>query len=318
MTHENARALLPRYVVGALDLGSAAAAMICVAVMASVWTVAGGRDSPPFATAPSVPAAVVSDRADAVAKAVPRDASPLDVAPAREVSPSDLAPAPQEKPLISVRYSHGKLSVRTVNAPLGDVLREIGRQSGVTVHARVGDTRTVSLAFEDVPFEEALPQVLGHNFLLTYEGSRPRTLEVLEMSRASARVATPPKQEPPAATPPPAESTAAVPDERPAVALSDTLTAALGTSTMSLRQLLDVGINHADPAIRSRAVRPPRSRRVTGIHRATSRWATAARQMPQGTAVPSKYLAVRFQAPIPTCEPTMRPVKSSIAGWMPP
>jgi len=125
----------------------------------------------------------------------------------------------------------------------------------VTVHARIGDTQTVSLAFEDVPFEEALPQVLGHNFLLTYEGSRPRTLEVLEMSRASARVATPPKQELPAATPPPAESTAAVRDERPAVALSDTLTAALGTSTMSLRQLLDVGINHADPAIRSRAVR---------------------------------------------------------------
>ena len=295
MTHENARALLPRYVVGALDLGSAAdlrhhiaagcgeclqglfatrrsarrgrrravdrvarvavAAMICVAVMASVWTVAGGRDSPPSATAPTVPAAVVSDRADAVAKAVPRDASPVNVAPAREVSLPDLAPAPQEKPLISVRYSRGKLSVRTVNAPLGDVLREIGRQSGVTVHARIGDTRTVSLAFEDVPFEEALPQVLGHNFLLTYEGSRPRTLEVLEMPRASARVATPPNQEPPAATPPPAESTAAVPDERPAVALSDTLTAALGTSTMSLRQLLDVGINHADPAIRSRAVR---------------------------------------------------------------
>jgi len=230
--------------------------MICVAVMASVWTVAGGRDSPPSATAPSVPAAVVSDRADAVAKAVSRDASLVNVAPAREVSPPDLAPAPQEKPLISVRYSRGKLSVRTVNAPLGDVLREIGRQSGVTVHARIGDTQTVSLAFEDVPFEEALPQVLGHNFLLTYEGSRPRTLEVLEMSRASARVATPPKQEPPAATPPPAESTAAaVPDERPVVALSDTLTAALGTSTMSLRQLLDVGINHADPAIRSRAVR---------------------------------------------------------------
>jgi len=54
--------------------------MICVAVMASVWTVAGGRDSPPSAMAPRVPAAVVSDRADAVAKAVPRDASPENVA----------------------------------------------------------------------------------------------------------------------------------------------------------------------------------------------------------------------------------------------
>jgi len=59
----------------------------------------------------------------------------------------------------------------------------------VTVHARIGDTRTVSVAFEDVPFEEALPQLLGTIFLLTYEGSRPRTLEVLEMPRASARVA---------------------------------------------------------------------------------------------------------------------------------
>jgi hypothetical protein len=44
-------------------------------------------------------------------------------------------------------------------------------------------------------------------------------------------------------------------DERPSVVLSDTLAAALGTSTMSLRQLLDVGTNHADPAIRSQAVR---------------------------------------------------------------
>ncbi len=286
VTHENARALLARYAVGALDLATAAevrqhiaggcgecfhelfatrravrphgsravdrivraavvAAVIVVAAVASVWTIAGGRGTAPPAMPPRLAAPCTAGRADAVATAVPRAASPADVAPSHE-----------EKPLISVRYSRNLLSVRLENAPLADVLHEIGRQSGVTVHARARDTRKVSVAFDDVPFEDALRRLLGHNFLLTYDGTRPHTLEVLETPRTASRgVALPKNQPPPPATAPPAEAIAAMLDERPALALSDTLAAAVGIPTMSLRRLLETGISHADPAVRSRAMR---------------------------------------------------------------
>ena len=63
--------------------------------------------------------------------------------------------------------------MRLRSAPLPSVLEEIGRQSGVTIRARVLDTRTVTVAFEDVPFKQALRRLLGvQNFLLTYDGPR--------------------------------------------------------------------------------------------------------------------------------------------------
>jgi len=197
------------------------------------------RDATPSAATPEAGGAA------ALAPVVPANASP----PAR-------TPPAEEGPLIAIRYSPDRLSVRVRNADLADVLREIGVQSGVTLHARVLDARKVNVAFEDVPFKQALRRLLGlQEFLLTYDGPRPQMLEVLEVPAPPSLVVAASDEEPSADAPPPAQSIASMLDGRPAVTLSDTLGTALGTRAMPLRQLLDTGINHVDQAIRSTAIR---------------------------------------------------------------
>lgn len=157
----------------------------------------------------------------------------------------------------SIRYAENALSMRVNDMPLADVLHEIGRQSGMTVKGTVPDGRAVTVAFEDIPFQQALRRLLGvQNFLLTYDGRRPSVLEVLAApdtppAVVAAREEKPPARDGVAA----AQSIATLLDAHAAVALSDGDAAALGARAMPLRRLLDTGVNHVDKDVRVTAIR---------------------------------------------------------------
>ena len=260
---------------------AAVAAAVVVAVSVAIaWTIGRYATDGPSTRLATRVAALEIDRAELarrVAKltrdlfttrnttpfmAAPNPADGVDAVARRgdDARRATTAPPVDDGPLTSIRYSQDDtLSMRLRSAPLPSVLEEIGRQSGVTIRARVLDTRTVTVAFEDVPFKQALRRLLGvQNFLLTYDGPRPRLLEVLETPTVPPLVGTASDHtlgsDAPSNTAPP-QSVAAVLDRGPPVALSDTLRAALGTSAMPLRQLLDTGINHVDQGIRASAMR---------------------------------------------------------------
>ena len=72
-----------------------------------------------------------------------------------------------------VRYAEGHLTVDVVNMPLGDLLMELGRQSGARVRVEGLDDRTVTDAFTRLSLDAALRRlVVGKNFSLTYTEQR--------------------------------------------------------------------------------------------------------------------------------------------------
>jgi hypothetical protein len=97
------------------------------------------------------------------------------------------APSP---PVLEVTLENGLLSVNARNAPLGDVLRTIGKQAAVlvTVADDVDDRVTATLT--RVPLEEGLRQLArGHSVLLVFEASpgwmAPPRLAEIQVYRGS-------------------------------------------------------------------------------------------------------------------------------------
>ncbi|HJQ82739.1 MAG TPA: hypothetical protein VKA21_01590, partial [Candidatus Binatia bacterium] len=167
---------------------------------------------------------------------------------------ADVAPPPEPSPAVS--YAQDRVSVRVKDMPLADVLAELGRSAGLTIHGRRdGDARPVSTAFEDVPLPDALQRLLGDsNFVIVYdERHRPRTVELL--GAASAASPGRPLGGPAGAQPPmPLESLAGR-LEQSTVVLGRRLGDALGTPSTSLRALCESAIQHEDATVRGDAMR---------------------------------------------------------------
>jgi hypothetical protein len=92
-----------------------------------------------------------------------------------------------------VAYDADRLTVRAEGAPLADVVREIGRQSGAEIVGEVRKPRDVSQDFDRVPLVDALVRLLGEqNFTLRYgpEG-KLRTIALLGEPLATAAQTTP-------------------------------------------------------------------------------------------------------------------------------
>jgi HEAT repeat protein len=84
--------------------------------------------------------------------------------------------APGAGPVTEVRVDNGRLSVRLQDAPLGDLLRIIGQQAGLTVTLRGDFSRPVTLSFENVPMEEAIRRLVrGDSVAFSYaDAANPR------------------------------------------------------------------------------------------------------------------------------------------------
>jgi hypothetical protein len=75
---------------------------------------------------------------------------------------------------VSLTFDDGRLTADIVDAPLPQVLREIGRLSGATVTGLGNESGArISIHFTDLPVREALERVLGsRSFVVVTTGSR--------------------------------------------------------------------------------------------------------------------------------------------------
>jgi hypothetical protein len=88
----------------------------------------------------------------------------------------------------TVAYEGDRITVHVERVPLGNIVREIGRQSGAEVVGDVRKPRDVSQNFDRVPLVDALGRLLAEqNFTLRYgpEG-RLRTIDLLGAPLAAA------------------------------------------------------------------------------------------------------------------------------------
>jgi len=98
------------------------------------------------------------------------------------------------EPTCVIAYDADRVTVHAKRAPLADVVREIGRQSGAEIVGDVRKPRDVSQDFERVPLVDALVRLLREqNFTLRYgpEG-KLRTIGLLGEPQALAAAKTTP------------------------------------------------------------------------------------------------------------------------------
>jgi hypothetical protein len=166
-----------------------------------------------------------------------------------------------QAPPSTIHYWGDALTVRVAGVPLESILQEIGRQSGATIRGQLVDTGPRSVAFENVPLPQALRRLLHEqNFLLLYDGEGQ--LSVLELLSSPAASSRPVAFAAPAASvqkAPPGASASLRPTvallERPVGALPDQLAEALGTDQVTLRRLIETGVQHEDQTVRAEAMR---------------------------------------------------------------
>jgi hypothetical protein len=165
-----------------------------------------------------------------------------------------LAQAPADERV--VRYANDALTVRLANAPVGEVLDEIGRQTGAEIQGQPAEAREVSADFEAVPLPEALRRLLGNeNFALVYgEKGNLKTVKLLGAQAAST--ATPRPMTPTTAPAEPEEvSIDSVLDTPVTLMTGSRLQRLVGASRVPLRQVLEVGLGNGDASVRADAVR---------------------------------------------------------------
>ncbi len=175
-----------------------------------------------------------------------------------------------------VAYAHDTLSVRLSNVPVEEVLDDVARQTGAEIRGSVAHPRSVSAEFDALPLPEALHRLLGdENFTLVYgEGDRLRAIKLLGGPQVQgASTARAPGAPVPAA---PAKPAASLPillglvNAHPPVQVSGRLAQVLGSSTATLSQVLQMGIQHEDAVVRGEAVRAGLQVLETDAHLRTS------------------------------------------------
>jgi hypothetical protein len=138
-----------------------------------------------------------------------------------------------------VRYADDALTVRLTRAPVGDVLDEIGRQTGAEIRGEPAQAGEVSADFDAVPIAEALDRLLGsQNFTLVYgDNGKLKVVQLLGVAST------------------PEETIADVLDIPVTLLTGSRLARRMGRRTASLREVLQAGLGDADPQVRSETVR---------------------------------------------------------------
>jgi hypothetical protein len=148
-----------------------------------------------------------------------------------------------------VRWADDRLTIHAADVPLGTVLREVARATGVELHGAPID-RAVSADLDGVPLEDALVQLLGRdNFALTYRADgRVRAIEVL--GAAAER-----RFWPPVSPPGDAPEDPAIPRDRAVmsrtVAVHGRAAKALGTERPMVGQLVIAAFREENRAARA-------------------------------------------------------------------
>jgi hypothetical protein len=169
------------------------------------------------------------------------------------------APAPcADAPERVVKYADDTLTVRLVNAPVGEVLDEIGRQTGAEIQGHLAEVREVSADFDAEPLPEALHRLLGNqNFALIYGERGLKAVKLLGQARITS--STVPLARPLPGTTIPPQPSAQEPlysylDMSVPLPPGSPLTHVLPNPT-TIRQLAEVGLRSDDAAVRRDAVR---------------------------------------------------------------
>jgi len=157
-----------------------------------------------------------------------------------------------------VRYADDQLTVRLARAPVGEVLGEIGRQSGAEIRGEP-NPREVTAEFENVPLLDALHRLLGNqNFMLKY-GEKSRLVAIDLLAGEGAPPGTTPVAARVSSTttmPQPPQQTLQEALQRfPAVPIAGALAGALGTNTATIDQLVNTALHHDDAGVRAEALR---------------------------------------------------------------
>lgn len=168
-----------------------------------------------------------------------------------------------------IEYEDDTLTVRLSEAPLAEVIAEIGRQSGARISGPVRETLAVSAAFDRVPFDEALGRLLrDQSFTLRF--SKDGTLQVVELcggrqgagSDTAAPAPSPGALLPPVepmqtATPPPSPRALFPPAKLmqavahyPPVPVSGHAATRFGTPQADLTAVMGAAIYDRDPRVR--------------------------------------------------------------------
>jgi len=109
-------------------------------------------------------------------------------------SPVRLAELPTDR-MLTIHLSADRLNMDARDAPLADVLSQLGEQAGIRVRynkKRLGQT-AITLSLEDAPLNKAIALILrGHSYLLNL-GDQARTLVVLSTGRGTVNKLVTPK-----------------------------------------------------------------------------------------------------------------------------
>jgi hypothetical protein len=84
-----------------------------------------------------------------------------------------LADEASAQPHVSVVFLDGRITVRALDAPLSQVLEEIGRQSGIVVRFNGDLNRQVNLTMVGTPVPEAIRRLTGETALVMIHGPSP-------------------------------------------------------------------------------------------------------------------------------------------------
>ena len=178
----------------------------------------------------------------------------------RDAPPAGAMPV-EEKPARVIRYEEDEdaVSVRVDNVAVGEVLEEIGRQSGAVIRGQLLDERPISVEFEDVPTADALHRLLGkQNFMLVYDDQdRLHAVELFGGLQESPRAVVAPAPRPETVPSPSASLDAMLGllQRHPPVALWGDLATSLRADAMPLRLLIETGLHHQEQSVRAAAMR---------------------------------------------------------------
>ena len=158
----------------------------------------------------------------------------------------------------TVRYDAGRVSVQAASVPVSAILDELARQSGASLRGTAPAT-PVTTDFTGLSLPEALGRLLGDgSFVLHYEGSRLRAIELLAAGATASPATVSPAPGTPAASRSPrglveAERQARVLQR--GVPVTGALAKALATSTPSAGALLHTALQSPSAEIRAAARR---------------------------------------------------------------
>jgi hypothetical protein len=161
--------------------------------------------------------------------------------------------AADEPPARVVRYDDDVLTVRLGDVPISEVLADLAMQSGAEVRGQVREPRNVTAAFDSVPLPQALARLLGdQNFALVYgSGGHLKAVRLLGSDAVSVQASTPSAAQ---RAPFPGALPALI-DAHPPVPVTGAVADAVQSESASLRQLLELTLNHPDATVRTEALR---------------------------------------------------------------